>query len=50
VHSHAIRDGVSNNGKRDATVKSVYLRVVGLKDNDAHGEAVTFTPAEEIAF
>jgi DNA replication licensing factor MCM5 len=44
--------GVSNNGgKRDATVKSVYLRVVGLsKDNDAHGEAVTFTPAEEEAF
>jgi DNA replication licensing factor MCM5 len=44
--------GVSNNGgKRDATVKSVYLRVIGLsKDNDAHGEAVTFTPAEEEAF
>jgi len=31
--------------------KSVYLRVVGLqKDNDAHGQAVTFTPAEEEAF
>lgn len=31
--------------------KSVYLRVVGLqKDNDAHGQAVTFTPGEEEAF
>jgi DNA replication licensing factor MCM5 len=31
--------------------KSVYLRVEGLlKDNDAHGEAVTFTPLEEEAF
>jgi DNA replication licensing factor MCM5 len=31
--------------------KSVYLRVVGMsKDNDAHGEAVTFTPAEEESF
>lgn len=31
--------------------KAVYLRVVGMvKDNDAHGQAVTFTPAEEEAF
>lgn len=44
--------GVKNNGgQRDASVKSVYLRVVGMsKDNDAHGEAVTFSPAEEEAF
>ena len=40
---------VSRNQKEPS--KSVYLRVVGLqKDNDAHGEAVTFTPAEEEAF
>lgn len=39
----------SANNKEPA--KAVYLRVVGLqKDNDAHGEAVTFTPAEEEAF
>jgi DNA replication licensing factor MCM5 len=31
--------------------KSVYLRVVGMvRDNDAHGQSVTFTPAEEEAF
>jgi len=31
--------------------KAVYLRVVGMvKDNDGHGEAVTFGPAEEEAF
>ncbi|GKZ01140.1 hypothetical protein MPSEU_001065500 [Mayamaea pseudoterrestris] len=34
----------------DAT-KQVYLRVVGMvKDNDAHGQAATFTPQEEEAF
>lgn len=37
--------------KNKEPAKSVYLRVVGLqKDNDAHGEAVTFTPSEEEAF
>lgn len=37
--------------KRDSGTKSVYLRVVGLsKDNDAHGQSATFTPAEEEAF
>lgn len=36
---------------KDGTHKSVYLRVLGMtKDNDAHGEAVTYTPAEEEAF
>lgn len=38
------------NGKNSGA-KAVYIRVVGMvKDNDAHGEAVTFAPAEEEAF
>lgn len=37
-------------GNKNPT-KSVYLRVVGLsRENDAHGQAVTFTPSEEEAF
>jgi DNA replication licensing factor MCM5 len=39
--------------KNNATIisKAIYLRVVGFqKDNDAHGEAVTFTPNEVEAF
>ena len=36
---------------KDQGTKSVYLRVVGMvKDDDAHGPAVRFTPAEEEAF
>jgi len=38
-------------GTKQNNTKSVYLRVVGMvKDNDAHGDAVTFTPGEEEAF
>jgi DNA replicative helicase MCM subunit Mcm2 (Cdc46/Mcm family) len=43
----------ANNGSsgQGASHKSVYLRVVGFqKENDAHGEGVTFTPNEEVAF
>jgi DNA replication licensing factor MCM5 len=37
--------------KSGSVTKSVYLRVVGMtRDNDAHGQAVTFTPSEEEAF
>jgi DNA replication licensing factor MCM5 len=40
-----------NNNKGSDGTKAVYLRVVGLvKETDAHGPAVTFTPAEEEAF
>lgn len=36
---------------KDQGTKSVYLRVVGMvKDDDAHGPAVRFAPAEEEAF
>jgi len=38
-------------GFKGADAKTVYLRVVGMsRENDAHGDAVTFTPAEEEAF
>lgn len=37
--------------KTGSVTKSVYLRVVGMtRDNDAHGQAATFTPSEEEAF
>lgn len=37
--------------KNGSVTKSVYLRVVGMtRDNDAHGQAATFTPSEEEAF
>lgn len=40
----------SSNSSSENT-KSVYLRVVGMmRENDAHGQAVTFTPPEEEAF
>jgi DNA replication licensing factor MCM5 len=40
----------ASSGRAEGT-KAVYLRVVGLvKETDAHGPAVTFTPAEEEAF
>jgi DNA replicative helicase MCM subunit Mcm2 (Cdc46/Mcm family) len=43
--------GGGRNGGRDSTAQAVYLRVVGLiQENDAHGPAVRYTPAEEEAF
>ena len=48
--SSSSSSGGGGKAKGDGT-KSVYLRVVGMvKDNDAHGPAMTFTPAEEEAF
>jgi DNA replication licensing factor MCM5 len=42
--------GGGRNG-RDSTAQAVYLRVVGMiQENDAHGPAVRYTPAEEEAF
>ena len=41
----------NNNNKDSAAAKTIYLRVVGLaRDHDAHGQALTFSPAEEEAF
>lgn len=41
--------GGGKGGQKES--KAVYLRVVGMvKDNDAHGQAAAFTPAEEEAF
>jgi DNA replication licensing factor MCM5 len=47
----ATSGSAGSSGRSGGEAKAVYLRVVGMiRDHDAHGHAVSFTPAEEEAF